>query len=117
MKTKKQKHKAGSLQRIVKQPFSVGQRIRNKYCGCVGVVTKHTVRGFKWKLDNRQHTIKQTMKLKLTALQEHKARSAHQNASDVLREIKSKPLKGEALKDMKTLEEAVQCLEVFVIGR
>lgn len=51
-------------------------------------------------------------KIKLTDLQKHKLRTAYKDAADVLREIKAKPLTGEKLKEMKTLEEAVQLLEI-----
>jgi len=35
----------------------------------------------------------------------------------VLAAVKRKSLKGEALEEMKTLENAVQCLEVFLLGK
>jgi len=57
------------------------------------------------------------MKLKLTEIQKHKIQTALRDAADVLREIKLKTLKGEALTDMKVLEQSVQGLEVFAIGK
>ena len=50
-------------------------------------------------------------KLALNEVQKHRLAVAHKEASDVLREIKQKPLDGKALSDMKVLEEAVQALE------
>lgn len=57
------------------------------------------------------------MKLKLTAVQQHKIQTAYREASDVLREIKCKPLAGEALADMQLLEQSVMELEVFMLGK
>lgn len=59
------------------------------------------------------------MKLKLSELQRFRLRTAHNESSAVLREIKSLEvcLKGEALSDMKSLESAVQTLEVILIGK
>lgn len=51
--------------------------------------------------------------MKLTELQRYKIERAYTNMCDVLREIKQRPLKGEAKNEMKTLEESAQCLEVF----
>lgn len=56
-------------------------------------------------------------KLKLSDLQRHKVREAHRFAFDVLREVKSNQLEGAALKDMKTLEGAVQHIEAFLLGK
>ncbi len=56
------------------------------------------------------------MKLKLTELQKHQTEIALHNARAVLHDIKLKPLKGDALTDMKVLEQAVQHLECFAVG-
>jgi hypothetical protein len=56
------------------------------------------------------------MKLKLTELQKHQTEIALHNARAVLHDIKLKPLKGDALTDMKVLEQAVQHLECFAAG-
>jgi hypothetical protein len=53
--------------------------------------------------------------MKLTELQLDRLRRSYQEASQVLREVKQKPLKGQALQDMKTLEGAVQSLEVLLL--
>lgn len=57
------------------------------------------------------------MKLKLTELQKHKIQSSSRDLSSVLQEIKNKSLSGEALTDMKMLEQAVQHLEIFTLGK
>lgn len=54
-------------------------------------------------------------KLKLTELQKDRIKRAHYDAAIVLREIRAKPLAGNALTDMKVLEQAVQCLELFLL--
>lgn len=50
--------------------------------------------------------------LKFTELQKHRLEQARRDMSEVLREIKQKPLKGKALFVMKDLEHAVSYLEV-----
>jgi hypothetical protein len=57
------------------------------------------------------------MKLELTEIQKHKILEAYRNASDVLREIKLKTLKDDALKDMKILEDGVSHIECFLLGK
>lgn len=57
------------------------------------------------------------MKLKLTELEKHQLEVALHNARAVLHDIKRKPLKGEALADMKALEEAVTNMECVIIGK
>ncbi len=54
-------------------------------------------------------------KPKFTELQLHKLREAQRNLQDVLREVKAKPLKGEALAAMKTLEDAAVNLECVLV--
>ena len=53
--------------------------------------------------------------MRLTELQRHKLQEAHKNASDVLREVKQKKLRGKELENMKILEVAVQHLEVLFL--
>jgi hypothetical protein len=53
-------------------------------------------------------------KLKLTELQRHRLRAAHRETLDVLNEIKRHSLEGNALRDMKILEMAVQNIEVLL---
>lgn len=53
--------------------------------------------------------------MKLTPLQRHLIETSYNGASQVLQQIKQKPLKGKDLSDMKTLEAAVQHLEVVLI--
>jgi hypothetical protein len=55
------------------------------------------------------------MKIKINEVQQHRIKVALSESSAVLREIKSKPLKGQPLACMKTLEAAVQGLELFDI--
>lgn len=56
------------------------------------------------------------MKLKLTDIQKFQVDSAYRKAEEVLAQIKQKTLKGKALEDMKTLEGAVQHLEIFCLS-
>lgn len=55
-------------------------------------------------------------KLKLNILQIYQLRLAHTEAHKVLREIKAKPLAGEALAEMKNLETAIGLIESILIG-
>jgi len=57
------------------------------------------------------------MKLKLTNLQIFRLRDAYKEASAVLNEIKIKRLTGDALSDMKLLEQSVQGLEILLLGK
>lgn len=56
------------------------------------------------------------MKLKLTTIQIYRLKMALHESSEALREIKQKPLKGEAFDDMKAIEQAVQNLECVLLG-
>ncbi len=51
--------------------------------------------------------------MKLTELQNFKIETALSYSQSVLSQIKQKPLKGKALKDMKLLESVVVNLEIF----
>jgi len=53
--------------------------------------------------------------MKLDPLQRNKIQEAHRHASGVLQEVKQKRLRGQDLEDMKTLETAVQNLELFLL--
>jgi hypothetical protein len=53
-------------------------------------------------------------KLKLTDVEQFKLKTAMVEMSGVLNAIKLHSLKGDALLDMKTLENSVQFLEYFV---
>ena len=55
--------------------------------------------------------------LKLTEVQKHRLREALRDSSEVLREIKQHRLSGEALIDMKLLEESVQGLEALLLEK
>jgi hypothetical protein len=55
-------------------------------------------------------------RLRFNEVQKLRLRQSLQNASEVLREIKQRPLEGEALATMKNLEEAVQTLEALCMG-
>ena len=52
---------------------------------------------------------------KLTEKQKHQVETARDEASSVLRELKSRPLKGKELARMKLIEDAVATLEVVVL--
>ena len=54
-------------------------------------------------------------KLKLSELELFKVRLAYGFLCGVMERVKQKPLQGAALTKMKTLEESVQNLEVFLI--
>jgi len=54
--------------------------------------------------------------MKLTTAQKIHLQLALEKASFVLRELKAKPLKGKDLERMKTLESAVQALEVVSVS-
>lgn len=53
--------------------------------------------------------------MKLTPLQRHRLEEALRNSAEVLREIKRETLKGNALKKMKIIEEAVGNLEIALL--
>lgn len=55
-------------------------------------------------------------KLNLTELQRHKVQEALRNAGDVLRDIKQRPLEGNAQEQMRLLEGAVAAMEMFSLG-
>lgn len=57
------------------------------------------------------------MRLKLSDVEVERIRQAYNLSQMVLAAVKRKSLKGEALEEMKTLENAVQCLEVFLLGK
>ena len=57
------------------------------------------------------------MRLKLSDVEVERIRQAYNLSQMVLAAVKRKPLKGEALEEMKTLENAVQCLEIMLLGR
>lgn len=55
--------------------------------------------------------------LKLNETQIFRLREAMHHSAAVLTQIRSKPLQGKALEDMKILEVAVQNLEVLLLGK
>ncbi|OAI55548.1 hypothetical protein AYO49_05440 [Verrucomicrobiaceae bacterium SCGC AG-212-N21] len=55
-------------------------------------------------------------KLKISMTQDLLLTQAMNNLYQVLREVKAKPLEGEALGAMKTLESGVQYLEAFKVS-
>ena len=52
--------------------------------------------------------------MKLSPLESHRLRTAHTEASAVLRSLKARTLKGKELEDMKILEDATAALEVLL---
>jgi hypothetical protein len=56
-------------------------------------------------------------KLTLTAIMLYMLRNCLRDMRAVLQQIKSRPLAGKALEDMKILEEAVTYLEIFILGK
>ena len=56
-------------------------------------------------------------KIKLTEVQKFRLHNALREAASMLSTIKLSPLKGDALKDMKILEQGVQHLECFLLGK
>jgi hypothetical protein len=56
-------------------------------------------------------------KLKLSELHLFRLQSARNGAAAVLHQIKLHQLEGEALRDMKTLESAVQAFDCFLLGK
>lgn len=55
--------------------------------------------------------------IKLTDTERFRLRESYRHMADVLRPIKLKSLKGDALMDMKMLETAISNLECFLIGK
>lgn len=53
--------------------------------------------------------------MSITELQKHQIRTALQNSSEVLNAIKRRKLTAKGLSSMKTLESAVQHLELFIV--
>lgn len=56
-------------------------------------------------------------KLKLSPVQSFRLKEAYRHAFVVLEQIKGEKLEGNALSEMKQLEEAVQALEFFALFR
>jgi hypothetical protein len=55
--------------------------------------------------------------IKLTETSKFKLQQALENSSSVLRAIKEFQLTGPAFQDMKTLEDSIQHLECFLLGK
>ena len=54
--------------------------------------------------------------MKTSDTQKYKINEAYEKSNSVLTEIRQKTLVGKNLEDMKILETAVQCLEIFMLS-